>query len=80
MKKTIDDEMQDEYDFRGKKGVRGKYFEAMKQGYATVIHKSDGSTEIMESRPIFLEPDLQVNFPTSEAVNRALRELMALKG
>jgi hypothetical protein len=80
MKKTIDDEMQDEYDFRGKKGVRGKYFEAMKNGYTTVIHKSDGSTEITESRPIFLEPDLQINFPNSQAVNRALRELMAIKG
>jgi len=26
------------------------------------------------------EPDLQDKFPTSEAVNRALRELIAIKG
>ncbi len=80
MKKIIEDEMRDEYDFRGKKGVRGKYFEALKQGYTTVIHKSDGSTETIETRPIFLEPDLQMSFPNSESVNRALRELIAIRG
>ncbi len=80
MKKIIKDEMQDEYDFRGKNGVRGKYFEAMKQGYATVIHKADGSTFVRETIPIFLEPDLQISFPNSESVNRALRELIAIRG
>jgi hypothetical protein len=73
------DEMLAEYDFRGKKGVRGKYYQALQDGFKTVIHKSDGSTVVRETRPIFLEPDLQEKFPNSEAVNRALRELMAIK-
>lgn len=72
------DEMLEEYDFRGKKGVRGKYYKKMQEGFKTVIHKSDGSTVVREIRPIFLESDLQAKFPTSEAVNRALRELIEL--
>jgi hypothetical protein len=73
MKKIIKDEMKAEYDFRGKKGVRGKYHEAMKNGYTTIIHKSDGTTETIETRPIFLEQDLKAHFPTSESVNPELR-------
>jgi hypothetical protein len=76
MKKIIKDEMKAEYDFRGKKGVRGKYHEAMKNGYTTIIHKSDGTTETIETRPIFLEQDLKAHFPTSESVNQALRGLI----
>lgn len=72
------DEMLEEYDFRGKKGVRGKYHKALQEGYKTVIHKLDGSTLVRETRPIFLAPDLQEKFPTSESVNRALRELIEL--
>ena len=78
MKKITKNEMRDEYDFRGKVGVRGKYHAAMKQGYTTIIHKSDGTTETTETRPIFLEPDIQPYFPNSEAVNKALRRLIAL--
>lgn len=72
--------MRDEYDFRGKKGVRGKYRKAIEDGYKTIIRKSDGSTLVRETRPIFLEPELQEKFPTSQAVNRALRELIEIKG
>lgn len=68
--------MQAEYDFRGKKGVRGKYYEALREGHKTVIHKSDGSIVIRETRPIYLDEDLQAIFPSSEAVNQALRELI----
>ena len=74
------DEMLAEYDFRGKKGIRGKYYKSLKDGYQTIIHKTDSSTEIRETRPIFLEPELQKIFPTSESVNRALRELIEIKG
>lgn len=78
MSKTKEkDEMREEYDFS--KGVRGKHYEAMKKGYTTIIHKSDGSTVVKETRPIFIDPDLQAIFPNSEAVNRALRELIASK-
>jgi hypothetical protein len=70
------EEVQKEYDFS--KGVRGKHFEAMRKGYTTIIHKSDGSTVVRETRPIFLDEDLKPYFPDSESVNNALRELIAL--
>ena len=73
------DEMKDEYDFRGKQGVRGKYYKAIQKGYKTIIHKSDGSTVVTETRPIFLDEDVQQYFPDSKAVNNALRELIAIK-
>jgi hypothetical protein len=73
------DEMLSEYDFRGQKGARGKYYEALQAGHKTVIHKSDGSTVVRETRPIYLDEDLQKLFPNSEAVNRALRELISIK-
>ncbi len=71
-KKT--DEIRSEYDFS--KGIRGKHAKALQEGHTTIIHKSDGSVAVKQSRPIILEPDLQVYFPTSEAVNKALRSLV----
>ena len=72
------DEMKDEYDFRGKQGVRGKYYKAIQKGYKTITHKSDGSTVETETRPIFLDEDVQKYFPDSQSVNNALRGLIAL--
>ncbi len=72
------DEMRDEYDFRGKKGVRSKYNKEMQKGYSTIIHKSDGSTVVTETRPIFLDEDVRNYFPDSQSVNDALRGLIAL--
>ncbi len=71
--------MRAEYDFRGKKGVCGKYYEAMKSGYTTIIHQSDGSTVIKETRPIFLDEDVKAYFPDSRSVNDALREFIKAK-
>jgi len=77
MKKIKDeDEMRDEYDFS--KGVRGKHFRKMQNGYTTIIHQSDGSTVVKETRPIFLDEDVRVYFPDAKAVNDALRGLIAL--
>ena len=70
--------MRKKYDFRGKKGVRGKHFKKMQEGHKTIIHKSDGSTVVRETRPIFLAPDIQEHFPDSQTVNKALRELIEL--
>lgn len=70
--------MQSEYDFRGKQGVRGKYYEAMRKGYKTIIHNSDGTTTETETRPIFLDEDVRKHFPDSESVNNALRGLITL--
>ena len=77
MKKIKDeDEMRDEYDFS--KGVRGKHFRKMQNGYTTIIHQSDGSTVVKETRPIFLDEDVQGYFPDAKSVNDALRGLIAL--
>lgn len=47
MKKKIDELRQNdilpEYNFAGKKGVRGKYAKALKKGYSVRIVKADGT-------------------------------------
>ena len=75
------DTMRPEYDFRG--GVRGKHAAAVRQGYTQVVQHADGSQESTEIRPltgsIVLAPDVQAYFPDAEAVNTALRGLIALR-
>ena len=68
--------MREEYDFS--KGVRGKHAKALRNGHKTIIHKSDGTTVVRETRPIILEPDVQEYFSDAESVNQALRGLIAL--
>lgn len=70
--------MREEYDFRGKQGVLGKYYKALQKGHTTIIHKSEGSIIITETRPIFLDEDVRKYFPDSASVNNALRGLIAL--
>ena len=38
-----DNDLLPEYDFKGKKGVRGKYYRAMQQGYTVRITNEDGT-------------------------------------
>lgn len=77
--KDYDDGMLPEYDFTGKKFVRGKYYKAMRQGYTVRIHNEDGSiTEKKYGPTITLEPDIAVYFPDSESVNNALRTLISI--
>jgi len=49
MKKKIDELRQNdilpEYNFAGKKGVRGKYAKALKKGYSVRIVKADGTVD-----------------------------------
>jgi hypothetical protein len=77
-----DDDMLPEYNFKGKKGVRGKYVNSFKQGYSIRITNDDGTVTVKQFVPrenaIVLEPDVKVYFPDSEAVNRALRSLIEL--
>ena len=74
-----DDGMLPEYDFTGKKGVRGKYYRSLQKGYTVRIHNEDGSITIRHFGPtITLEPDVAAYFPDSESVNNALRTLIAL--
>ncbi len=68
--------MRVEYDFSG--GVRGKHAKLLKKGHKTIVHKVDGSAVITETRPIILDPEVRKYFPTSKAVNKALRGLIEL--
>ena len=74
------DEMRPEYDFSG--GVRGKHYQAYRQGHTVKIHQADGEVLVqhfrLEDGAIFLEPDVREYFPDAEAVNNALRGLIAL--
>jgi hypothetical protein len=76
----VDDDMQPEYDFSGKQGVRGKYYQRLRDGYTVKIHQEDGTTLIQQIvRPegtVTLDPDVREYFPDAEAVNKALRALI----
>lgn len=72
-------EMREEYDFS--QGVRGKHYRAYRAGHVVRVRKSDGSVEerhfTLQDGAVMLDPDLKVQFPDSESVNRALRSLVA---
>jgi hypothetical protein len=80
--KDYDDGMSPEYDFSGKKGVRGKYYRAMSNGYTVRIHNEDGTVTEQRFGPlentVKLDPDVIVYFPDSESVNKALRTLISI--
>jgi len=72
-----------EYDFKHMKGgVRGKYYKAYRTGHTVKIHKANGTIAVqhfqLEDGAVLLEPDVREYFPDSEAVNTALRGLIAL--
>lgn len=75
-------DMRPEYDFRGKKGVRGKYYKAYRQGHTVKIHEADGTVTVQDftlaDGAVILEPDVRAYFPNSEAVNKTLRSIIAL--
>ena len=72
-------EMREEYDFSG--AVRGKHYRAYRAGHTVRIHKATGETQIHYFTPedgaVMLDPDVKTRFPTSKAVNKALRAVMA---
>jgi len=76
------EEMRPEYDFTGKKGVRGKYYRAYRQGHTVQIQHPDGTVSVryftLADGAVLLEPDVRDYFPDSESVNKALRSLIAL--
>lgn len=77
-----DDDMLPEYDFKGKKGVRGKYAKALKQGYSIRVTNEDGTVTVrqfvLRDDAVVLDPDVKAYFPDSESVNHALRSLIEL--
>ena len=78
----METEMLPEYDFSGKKGVRGKYYHAYQQGHTVRIQQEDGSiiTQYftLEEGAVLLAPDVREYFPDSDSVNQALRGLIRL--
>lgn len=77
MPKEISDDMQDDYDFS--KGVRGKFNHFIGQPQTVRIRQPDGTiTEETIQPAIELDDDVRKYFPTSEAVNKALRGLIEL--
>ncbi len=82
VKPADNDEMLPEYNFSGKKGVRGKHAKALRAGYTVTIHKEDGTVLVQNVAPqenaVILDPDVRAYFPDSESVNNALRSLIAL--
>ncbi len=77
---TSDEDMRPEYDFSG--GVRGKYARALReQGYTIRVYEADGTyteTRVLGEKTVVLEPDVWEYFPNSQAVNEALRALIAI--
>lgn len=80
--KVKNEDMKEEYDFSGKKGVRGKYYKAYREGHTVKIDKDDGSIEIrhftLEDGAVMLDADVRKYFPDSESVNETLRSLISL--
>lgn len=81
--KVKNDDMRAEYDFSSMKGgVRGKYYKAYRAGHTVKIHKADETTVVqhfrLEDGAVLLEPQVRKYFHDSEAVNKALRGLIAL--
>ena len=79
---VYDDGMLPEYDFKGKKGSRGKYYLGSNQAHVVHIQHEDGSITKMHfdtiEKVVILEPDVAAYFPDSASVNNALRTLIAL--
>lgn len=79
-KRSSTQDMLPEYDFTDKKGVRGKYYQAYRQGHTVQITQPDGTVITqyftLEDGAVMLESDVRQYFPNSEAVNRALRVLI----
>ncbi len=79
---TTEPEMRSEYNFSGKQGVRGKYYQAYRQGHTVKITQEDGTVTTqyftLEEGAVLLSPDVRKYFPDSESVNEALRGLIKL--
>lgn len=63
-----------EYDFSGKKGVKGKYAKAYKSGYSVRIY--DGKKLVSDNFFAAIDPEVHKHFPNSSAINRALRKMI----
>jgi hypothetical protein len=75
-----EDELRQEYDFSG--GVRGKHDKVLREeGYTVRVYNDDGTVterHVAGERMVMLEPDVFEYFSDAQAVNQALRTLIAL--
>ncbi|RPH39633.1 MAG: hypothetical protein EHM87_23775 [Burkholderiales bacterium] len=82
LSETENDNMLAEYDFTEKKGVRGKYYRAYRQGHTVKIYQNGETVSVQyftsEDGSVMLDPDVRKYFQDSEAVNTALRSLIAI--
>ncbi|MDM8522204.1 hypothetical protein QUF80_02435 [Desulfococcaceae bacterium HSG8] len=78
--KQTKEEMRSEYDFSG--AVRGKYAgRLIEDGYITRIYHTDGTfseRRVPGEKTVILDEDVWEYFPSSDAVNNALRTLISL--
>lgn len=77
------EDMKSEYDFSSMKGaMRGKYYDAYREGHKVEILKADGTKSVqyfkLEEGAVMLEPDVRKYFSNSESVNKVLRSLIAI--
>jgi hypothetical protein len=74
--KKVNKEMLSEYDLSQKKGVRGKYHKALKNGYSIRVYDKG---KIVSTRFLaMIEPDVHLYFQDSKTINKALRSLISL--
>ena len=73
-------DMRPEYDFSQLKpmGERGRHAKAMREGYTTILNHPDGTKEVTHYRQESRGAHTREDFPDSDAVNTALRGLIAL--
>jgi len=73
-------DMRPEYDFT--EGVRGKYATTLREeGYMIREYNADGTfteTHVLGEKTVTLASDVWEYFPSSQAVNHALRTLISL--
>lgn len=73
--KKDEDQMLPEYDFSGRKGIRGRYSKAMKSGYS--IKTYNGKKVVSDRFYAAIEPDVKEHFPDSKSINVALRKIIS---
>jgi hypothetical protein len=76
-------DMRPEYDFSTMQALPcGTHYKDLSKGYTSIVHHPEGSKGITHYRPlegcVVLDRDVREYFPDADAVNTALRGLIAL--
>jgi hypothetical protein len=77
---TTEPEMLPEYDFSRKQGVRGKYYQAYRQGHTVRVTQEDGTATTqyftLDDGAVLLAPDVRKYFPDSESVKESVNQAL----